>query len=83
MTDVIKIALERRAQLSAELARLDEFIRMAEHLVQEDNSSGRAPARGPGVETVVPATPQAEPAEEDDQLRVNSRPMVFRQKSAG
>lgn len=82
MTDVIKIALERRAQLSAELARLDEFIRMAETLVQEDSTSSRVPARSTGGETVVPAPQQAESDEDDDQLRVSSRPMVFRQKSA-
>ena len=33
MTDVLKIAIERRAQLQDEVAKLDEFIRMAETLM--------------------------------------------------
>lgn len=83
MTDVIKIALERRAQLSAELARLDEFIRMAESLVQEDGSGARAPARAPVPEPVSPAPRPSGQSDDEDQLRANARPMVFRQKSAG
>ena len=34
MTDVLKIALDRRAELSREVARLDDFIRMAEALIR-------------------------------------------------
>ena len=34
MTDVVEIAKERRARLAAEIAKLDEFIRMAEMLVK-------------------------------------------------
>ncbi len=34
MTDVVEIAKERRARLTAEIGRLDEFIRMAEKLVK-------------------------------------------------
>lgn len=34
MTDVLKIALDRRADLHEEVARLDEFIRMAEALIR-------------------------------------------------
>ena len=34
MTDVVEIAKERRAGLAAEIAKLDEFIRMAEMLVK-------------------------------------------------
>lgn len=34
MTDVLKIALERRADLHEEVAKLDEFIRMAEALIR-------------------------------------------------
>ncbi|MEM7239646.1 MAG: hypothetical protein AAF501_17710 [Pseudomonadota bacterium] len=79
MTDVIKIALERRAQLSAELARLDEFIRMAESLVQEQGAAARASV----PDTAVPAPHPAPEADNEDQLRPNARPMVFRQKSAG
>lgn len=34
MTDVLKIALDRRAELHEEVAKLDEFIRMAESLIR-------------------------------------------------
>ncbi|MEM7177435.1 MAG: hypothetical protein AAGD47_04115 [Pseudomonadota bacterium] len=84
MTDVIKIALDRRAQLSAELSRLDDFIRMAESLVQEQTSrdgSGPAPLSGSGTPPPPPA--DVDTAGSDDGSRPSSRPMVFRQKSAG
>ncbi len=34
MTDVVEIAKERRARLATEIAKLDEFLRMAEKLVK-------------------------------------------------
>ncbi len=34
MTDVVEIAVERRARLAAEITKLDEFLRMAEKLVK-------------------------------------------------
>lgn len=34
MTDVVKIAKERRDALAAEIGRLDEFVRTAEKLVE-------------------------------------------------
>ncbi len=34
MTDVVEIAKERRIRLATEIAKLDEFIRMAEMLVK-------------------------------------------------
>lgn len=34
MTDVLKIALDRRAELHEEVTKLDEFIRMAETLIR-------------------------------------------------
>jgi len=34
MTDVVEIARERQARLAAEIAKLDDFIRMAEKLVK-------------------------------------------------
>ncbi len=37
MTDVLKIALERRAKLNDEVTKLDEFIRMAESLMRATN----------------------------------------------
>lgn len=38
MTDVLKIALNRRAELHEEVARLDEFIRMAETLIRSSQA---------------------------------------------
>ncbi len=35
MTDVIQIAQERRAQLRAELQKIEEFLRMADSLTRE------------------------------------------------
>jgi len=34
MTDVVEIAKERQARLAAEMAKLDDFIRMAEALLK-------------------------------------------------
>ena len=34
MTDVVEIAKERRTRLATEIAKLDEFIRMAEKLIK-------------------------------------------------
>lgn len=49
MTDVLKIALERRSKLQEEVDRLDDFIRMAETLI-----------RGGGTNNVS-STPSAAP----------------------
>ncbi len=38
MTDVVEIAKERQARLAAEIGRLDDFIRMAEALVENSQS---------------------------------------------
>jgi DNA-binding XRE family transcriptional regulator len=43
MTDVIKIAREHRARLAVEIAKMDDFIRMAEALIQYDQGLNRAP----------------------------------------
>lgn len=44
MTDVIQIAQERRAQLRAEIQKLDEFLRMAEMLTRESGGADILPA---------------------------------------
>ncbi len=44
MTDVIKIAKERRARLAAEVTKLDDFIRMAEALVEWNTSKSGKPS---------------------------------------
>lgn len=47
MTDVIKIAKERRVRLAAELGKLDDFIRMAEALVDwSQSNAGKAGETG-------------------------------------
>jgi DNA-binding XRE family transcriptional regulator len=43
MTDVVEIAKERRATLAAEIGALDDFVRMAEALVQYGRGLGRGP----------------------------------------
>lgn len=40
MTDVVEIARSRRSKLAAEIARLDEFVRMAEMLLKYGNGPG-------------------------------------------
>ena len=45
MTDVLKIALDRRAQLHDEVAKLNEFIRYAESLLRTaQNEAADSPA---------------------------------------
>lgn len=41
-TDVLKIALERRDRLHAEIEQLDEFIRTAEQLIRSSQSTPRS-----------------------------------------
>lgn len=57
MTDVLKIALERRAELNDEVAKLDEFIRMAETLIRGSQRMQTSPvahaATTPAEEPVV------------------------------
>ena len=82
MSDVIKIALQRRNELHAELKRLDDFIRMAESLVQDHG--GTAPVSEPPAQsdTIVMKTPGEDVAEQP--LRnASSRPTVFRHKAHG
>ncbi len=43
MTDVVEIAKKRRATLAAEIGALDDFVRMAETLVQDGRGLGRGP----------------------------------------
>ncbi len=52
MTDVVNIAKKCRAELTTEIARLDEFIRMAEKLQQYE-------ALAKSAETEVELTPDA------------------------
>lgn len=91
MTDVLKIALDRRAELHDELAKLDEFIRMAEALIrqsqkramemdidtEEEPLTQQRPARVP--EPVVRQQPRNGPSE--DETAGASRPQVIRRAS--
>lgn len=49
MVDVVEIARKRRAELAAEIARLDKFLRMAAALTQFDGGDSVAPVR-PGLQ---------------------------------
>lgn len=55
MTDVLKIAIERRAKLQDEVAKLDDFIRMAETLM----STPQEAASPAPMATPAPSTPAA------------------------
>lgn len=57
MSDVLKIALDRRAQLHEEVAKLDEFIRMAETLMRGTRD---VPAMPVGMPAQVPAAERSE-----------------------
>ncbi|MEO1493858.1 MAG: hypothetical protein AAFV19_17020 [Pseudomonadota bacterium] len=59
MTDVLKIALERRAELHEEVAKLDEFIRMAESLMRGSNDKPEEKKATP--EPTVDADETAQP----------------------
>ena len=62
MTDVVEIAKERRARLAAEIAKLDDFVHMAEMLVKlskasETEDEKAAESTNPeAAETTGPAT---------------------------
>lgn len=88
MTDVLKIALDRRAELHEEIEKLDDFIRMAEALIRasqdrasrdSDDEMPRRPAevKEPVVRTAIR---RAEVSEEEDAAGVQ-RPQVIRRTS--
>ena len=62
MTDVLKIALDRRAELHEEVARLDEFIRMAEALIRTSQSRHADETVTRSVEPEPRAVPVERPA---------------------
>lgn len=87
MTDVIKIAMERRSKLQDEIAKLDEFVRMAEALVrQQQGTSAQSPAPAPAPvlasapsEPAASATPAAAaPAAEKSGTKDVPRPSIIR-----
>lgn len=90
MTDVLKIALDRRAELNEEIEKLDDFIRMAESLIRgsqhsaphsTENEMPRRPAQvaEPVVRTAIRRA-EAEDIAEDHAVQ---RPQVIRRTSQG
>ena len=90
MTDVLKIAIDRRAELHEEIAKLDEFIRMAEQLIRtsqqramhvgDEEAMPRRPAR---VASSQPSEAEYQPrrpdvGEKPAQSGQISRPQVIR-----
>jgi len=67
MTDVVEIAKERRATLVAAIGALDDFIRMAEALVQDGRDPGHGPVKGADVDHF----------EFDDEASVNDDELVL------
>ena len=62
MTDVLKIALDRRADLHEEVAKLDEFIRMAETLIRTSQARRTEEANAVPMEPEVSRTPVERPS---------------------
>ena len=60
MTDVLRIALDRRNKLHDEIKKLDEFIRMAEALVRAEGPGSVSPApitsAAPAMQPSMPAS---------------------------
>ena len=89
MTDVLKIALDRRAELHEEIEKLDDFIRMAEALIrasQRREMQSRAedmPQRPADIATPPLRNPVAQPeAVEADPSGPVQRPQVIRRGAA-
>ena len=83
MTDVLKIAIERRAQLQEEVAKLDDFIRMAETLMSTPVEAAAASvampqaAPEPMVRTATRRPQESETAEAADV----PRPSIIRRSA--
>ncbi len=89
MTDVLKIALDRRAELHEEVAKLDEFIRMAEVLIRTSQqlpvpdvgATDEMPKRPARVAGPADAPQMRRPEHEDANVTVG-RPQVIRRGPA-
>lgn len=62
MADVLRIAHERRAELRAEIAKLDEFIRMGEALIRYSRANAAKNEAVAVQQQVVKSTPVTRPA---------------------
>lgn len=88
MTDVLKIALDKRAELNEEIEKLDGFIRMAEALIRASHERGsndgdlEMPRRPAQVTepTVRTAIRRGEGTEQEEAGSVQ-RPQVIRRTS--
>ena len=74
MTDVLKIALERRSKLQEEVDKLDDFIRMAEGLIRGGGAPAQMPAAAPAAAPApspatseTPSETKEEPAADSDE----------------
>jgi hypothetical protein len=87
MTDVVRLALDRRAELYEEMARIEDFIRMADNLMQKMQprprpraveTSGERPRHGAEAvaeEDPHPAAPAAPgPAAQDSREQPPQEP---------
>ena len=86
MTDVLKIAIERRAQLQDEVAKLDDFIRMAEALMSGTKDFQPEQAQAAAPEAAVPAEPIVRTAmrraQDGDNAEADSpRPSIIRRSA--
>jgi transcriptional regulator with XRE-family HTH domain len=70
MTDVIKIAKQHRAKLAVEIAKMDDFIRMAEALIKYDQGLDRGPVIE--VDRPAPGVPMADRGQDADRASENT-----------
>lgn len=75
MTDVLKIALERRSKLQDEVDKLDDFIRMAETLIRNGGAPAQMPAAAPA------ATPAPSPAVAETPTETKEQPTADSEES--
>lgn len=90
MTDVLKIALDRRAALHEELSKLDDFIRMAEGLIKDTDGSQKTASSttsemssgtGNASENVV--RPQIQRHDDEEKAEADSkRPQFLRRATS-
>ena len=52
--DVVKLAMQRRDRLRAEIQQLNSFIAIGEQLAREENSPRPAPIEGHNVKPIEP-----------------------------
>ncbi|MEM0989559.1 MAG: hypothetical protein AAGK00_11800 [Pseudomonadota bacterium] len=87
MTDVLKLALERRSVLKAEMAKIDEFIRMAEVLIKDGPDEGASTNKN-AIETPSRASRahvhdgDRRDFAADDSFSAPTRPQVIRRAQA-